>query len=111
MKWHLQCKALKHAPDVAFNSKDVDVKKPETVKKALEAIGGPADAVVMCTDVIPAFELGLELTRKVSAEMASPTCAEHALTFLQHGLFMVVGQPADKIPIHFEYVRSLGLLS
>ncbi|PWO00881.1 GroES-like protein [Tilletiopsis washingtonensis] len=79
------CKALKHAPDVAFNSKDVDVKKPETVKKALEAIGGPADAVVMCTDVIPAFELGLELTRK-------------------HGLFMVVGQPADKIPIHFEYL-------
>lgn len=82
------------------------MKKPETVKKALEAIGGPADAVVMCTDVIPAFELGLELTRKVSREAPLLHMREPALTLFQHGLFMVVGQPADKIPIHFEYVRA-----
>ncbi|CEH18773.1 Alcohol dehydrogenase, class V [Ceraceosorus bombacis] len=59
------CKDLKYPPDEILNAKDVDVKRPETVKKAIESIGGHADAVVLATDTIPACELSLELTKKL----------------------------------------------
>ncbi|CDU22628.1 related to Zn-dependent alcohol dehydrogenases [Sporisorium scitamineum] len=39
----------------------------------------------MCTDVIPAYEFGLAITKN-------------------HGLFMVVGQPNDPIPIHYNHL-------
>ncbi|PWN45038.1 GroES-like protein [Ceraceosorus guamensis] len=79
------CKDLKYPPDEILNAKDVDVKRPETVKKAIESIGGHADAVVLATDTIPACEFSLELTKK-------------------HGLFMVVGQPNLPIPVPFHHL-------
>lgn len=52
------------------------------MQKAVEACGGPADAVIVATDVIPAFTLAFGLVKK-------------------HGLYMVVGQPQEPIPVSF----------
>jgi len=72
-------KSLKYAPDIAIDStKGVDFAKKE--------IGGEGvDATLMATDAIPAHEYGLQLTRK-------------------HGKFVVIGQPFDPIPVHYNHL-------
>ncbi|KAF8577532.1 GroES-like protein [Ramaria rubella] len=72
-------KSLKYAPDYAIDAmKGVDF--------ALQEIGGEGvDATLMATDAIPAHEYGLMLTRK-------------------HGTFVVIGQPFDPIPIHYNHL-------
>lgn len=75
------CKKLPYPPDVAFNSSSVDFNKPDTVKKAVETCG-EVDAVIIATDAIPAYKFGFEMVKK-------------------HGLYCVVGQPADPIPVSF----------
>lgn len=82
-----QCKALPHPPHHILNSSSTDLKDPSSIKKAIEAVGGQADAIIIATDVIPAFDLALQLTKK-------------------HGTFMVVGQPQKPINIPFDQVRS-----
>lgn len=76
------CKSLPYPPDITYNSSSFDPSKPETVSKAVEGCGGNVDAVIMATDAIPAYKFGFELVKK-------------------HGLVMVVGQPADPIPVSF----------
>jgi D-arabinose 1-dehydrogenase-like Zn-dependent alcohol dehydrogenase len=76
------CKTLPYPPDVTFNSSSYDPSNQESVAAAIKACGGHADAVVMATDAIPAYKFGFELVKK-------------------HGLLMVVGQPADPIPVTF----------
>ena len=73
---------MKLAPDVAHNTSKIDPEKPEDVAKVAKAIGGEPDATVVATDLIPAFTLGIWLTKK-------------------HGQLQVVGQPADAIPVPF----------
>ncbi len=58
------CRKLKLAPDVTFNSGKVDVKDEKAVQEAIKQCGGHCDAVIVTTDVIPAFTFGLELTKK-----------------------------------------------
>jgi len=72
-------KNLRYAPDFVIDStKGVDFAKKE--------IGGEgADATLMATDAIPAHEYGLQLTRK-------------------HGTFVVIGQPFDPIPVHYNHL-------
>ncbi|KZO91259.1 GroES-like protein [Calocera viscosa TUFC12733] len=71
-------KSLKHPPDIVINS-------TEGYKAALEKIPWPVDAVLVATDAIPAYEFGLEITRK-------------------HGIFVDVGQPFDPIPVHYRHL-------
>ncbi|SNX84491.1 related to Zn-dependent alcohol dehydrogenases [Melanopsichium pennsylvanicum] len=81
------CKKLPYPPDKIFNSGKIDGHDQEAVEKLVnEQLGGErADAVIMATDVIPAYEFGLAITKN-------------------HGLFMVVGQPNDPIPIHYNHL-------
>ncbi|EPQ28616.1 uncharacterized protein PFL1_03919 [Pseudozyma flocculosa PF-1] len=76
------CRKLPYPPDVAYNSGSVDPKNPKQVSKLLEDIGGPVHAVIVATDVIPAFEVALAILRN-------------------HGLLMVVGQPENPIPVSY----------
>lgn len=76
------CKTLPYPPDVVFNSTSVVPSKADSVDGAVEACGGHADAVIVATDAIPAFQFAFALVKK-------------------HGLLMVVGQPADPIPVTF----------
>ena len=82
------CQSLPYPPHHILNSSSTDLKDPKSVAKAVETLGGLADAVIIATDVIPAFDLGLEIVKK-------------------HGLFMVVGQPRDPIPIPFHQVNMI----
>ncbi|KAJ9479019.1 putative Alcohol dehydrogenase 2 (putative) [Pseudozyma hubeiensis] len=81
------CRSLPYPPDLAINSGNIDGHD----QKALDTFvreklaGQRADATIMCTDVIPAYEFGLGITNN-------------------HGLFMVVGQPNDPIPIHYNHL-------
>ncbi|SJX62992.1 related to Zn-dependent alcohol dehydrogenases [Sporisorium reilianum f. sp. reilianum] len=81
------CRRLPYPPDKAINSGNVDGHDVEAVEQFVEAqLGGTrADATIMCTDVVPAYEFGLAITKT-------------------HGLFMVVGQPAEPIPIHYNHL-------
>ncbi|CBQ73155.1 related to Zn-dependent alcohol dehydrogenases [Sporisorium reilianum SRZ2] len=81
------CASLPYPPDKAINSGNVDGHDVEAVEQFVEAqLGGTrADATIMCTDVVPAYEFGLAITKT-------------------HGLFMVVGQPAEPIPIHYNHL-------
>lgn len=76
------CKKLPYPPDITFNSSFVDLDKPDMIKKAVEACGGEVDAVIIATDAIPAYKFGFDMVKK-------------------HGLYCVVGQPADPIPVSF----------
>lgn len=78
------CRKLRYAPDHAFNAKDIsDPSDGEQIQRVIDAIGGSApDATIVATDVIPAFTLGVWLTKK-------------------HGQLQVVGQPSDPIQIPF----------
>ncbi|EJU00406.1 GroES-like protein [Dacryopinax primogenitus] len=69
---------LKHPPDITINS-------TEGYKGALAKIPWPIDATLVATDAIPAYDFGLEITRK-------------------HGLFVDVGQPFDPIPVHYRHL-------
>jgi len=72
-------KGLKYAPDYAIDA-------TKGIEFALKEIGGEGvDATLMATDSIPAHEYGLNLTRK-------------------HGTFVVIGQPFDPIPVHYNYL-------
>lgn len=81
------CQSLPYPPDKAINSGHIDghdqVAVEKLVKEQLDA--RRADATIMATDVIPAYEFGLAITRN-------------------HGLFMVVGQPKDPIPMHYNHL-------
>ncbi|KAK0520706.1 hypothetical protein OC834_006934 [Tilletia horrida] len=83
-------KGLRLAPDAVANIKDVKASDKERVKKLAEELGGAPDAVIVATDAIPAFELALELVKK-------------------HGLMMVVGQPAEPIPVSYLHVIFKGV--
>lgn len=76
------CKALKYPADVILNSSGLDPSKKQDIAKAVETMGGEADATIVATDIIPAFTLGIWTTKK-------------------HGQLQVVGQPADDIPVNF----------
>lgn len=80
------CRSLPYPPDKTVNSGKIDGHDGKAVEELVQSqLGGErADAVVMCTDVIPAYEFGLAITKN-------------------HGLFMVVGQPKDPIPIHYDH--------
>ncbi|KIJ35816.1 hypothetical protein M422DRAFT_61229 [Sphaerobolus stellatus SS14] len=72
-------RGLKYAPDFAIDA-------TKGVEYALKEIGSEgADATLMATDAIPAYEYGLQLTRK-------------------HGTFVVIGQPFEPIPIHYTHL-------
>lgn len=81
------CKSLPFPPDKTVNSGDIDGHDPDAVQHLVDdqLQGQRADAVIMCTDVIPAYEFGLAITKN-------------------HGLFMVVGQPNTPIPIHYNHL-------
>lgn len=69
-------KGLKYAPDYAIDA-------TKGVEYALQEINDEGvDATIMATDAIPAYSYGLQLTKK-------------------HGTFVVVGQPFESIPIHY----------
>jgi D-arabinose 1-dehydrogenase-like Zn-dependent alcohol dehydrogenase len=76
------CKSLPYPPDVLYNSSEVDLDDPKSVEKAIKSIGDNTDAVIIATDALPAYKLGFEVVKK-------------------HGLFMVIGQPKDPIPVSF----------
>jgi len=76
------CKSLPYPPDVLYNSSKVNLDDSKSVEKAVESIGGNTDAVIIATDALPAYKLGFEVVKK-------------------HGLFMVIGQPKDPIPVSF----------
>ncbi|KAF8589806.1 GroES-like protein [Ramaria rubella] len=72
-------KSLKYAPDFALDA-------TKGVEFALKKIGeGGVDATIMATDAISAHEYGLMLTKK-------------------HGIFVVIGQPFEPIPIHYNHL-------
>lgn len=77
------CSGPPYPPDRAVNSGTIDGHDTAAVEAfvAEKLEGKRADATIMCTDVIPAYEFGLAITKP-------------------HGLFMVVGQPNEPIPIH-----------
>lgn len=77
------CRSLPYLPDVLFNSASVDHSSAISVKEAIEACGGHADAVIVATDALPAFQFAFELVKK-------------------HGLVVVVGQPSAPIPVPFD---------
>lgn len=76
------CKSLPYPPDILYNSSSVDFDKSDSITKAVESCGGNTDAVIIATDALPAYRLGFEVVKK-------------------HGLFMVIGQPKDPIPVSF----------
>ncbi len=80
------CKSLPFPPDKTVNSGNVDGHDDKAVNELVDTqLGGQrADATIMATDVIPAYEFGLAVTKN-------------------HGLFMVVGQPNEPIPIHYNH--------
>jgi len=68
-------RSLKYAPDYIIDA-------TKGIEYALKEVGGQgADATLMATGYIPAYEYGLQLTRK-------------------HGTFVVIGLPEEPIPIH-----------
>ncbi|KIJ48255.1 hypothetical protein M422DRAFT_162844, partial [Sphaerobolus stellatus SS14] len=71
-------KGLKYSSDFALDA-------TKGVEYALKTIGGDVDPTLMATDSIPAHEYGLKLTKK-------------------HGTFVIIGQPTDPIPIHYDYL-------
>lgn len=81
------CRKLPYAPDKAVNSGGIDGHDSTAVSNLIDTHldGVYADATVMCTDVMPAYEFGLALTKP-------------------HGVFMVVGQPDKPIPIHYNHL-------
>lgn len=81
------CRSLPYPPDRTVNSGNIDGHDEEAVQELVSTqLGGHrADATIMCTDVLPAYEFGLAITKN-------------------HGLFMVVGQPEKPIPIHYNHL-------
>ncbi|KAJ1026712.1 hypothetical protein NDA16_002310 [Ustilago loliicola] len=81
------CKSFPYPPDKTVNSGKIDAHDDAAVEKLVteELDGNRADATIMATDVIPAYEFGLAITKN-------------------HGLFMVVGQPNDPIPIYYNHL-------
>ncbi|TKY85876.1 hypothetical protein EX895_005417 [Sporisorium graminicola] len=81
------CRSLRYPPDKAVNSGNIDGHDAAAVDNLVSSeLGGKrADATILCTDVIPAYEFGLAITKN-------------------HGLFLVVGQPNDPIPIHYNHL-------
>ncbi|SPO25494.1 related to Zn-dependent alcohol dehydrogenases [Ustilago trichophora] len=80
------CRSLPYPPDKTVNSGKIDGHDEAAVEKLVkeQLDGSRADATIMATDVISAHEFGLAITKN-------------------HGLFMVVGQPNDPIPIHYNH--------
>lgn len=83
-------RGLRLGPDAAVNIKDAKASDKDAVAKLAKDVGGAPDAIIVATDAIPAFELALELVKK-------------------HGLMMVVGQPADPIPVSYLHVIFKGV--
>lgn len=91
-------KRLKYPPDSTINVKDVNaaaaMKQISSMNKRSEWPG--LDATIVCTDSIPAFLYAADVTRK-------------------HGLLVVVGQPAEPVPVTyksliFRNIRVIGSL-
>lgn len=79
------CRSLSPwAPDLALNTSSVSASSPSSVKALVEHFGeaGEPHAVLVSTDVAPAFELALALARR-------------------HGQVQVVGQPREPIPVPY----------
>lgn len=77
-------KSLKYKPDHVIDA-------TKGVEHALaELKGHDVDAVIMCTDSVPAHEYGLQLVRK-------------------HGTYVVVGQPFEPIPVHYRNLIGKNL--
>lgn len=90
------CQKLRYKPDITFNSSSIDPNKEEDVNKVVTCLGGEPDATIVTTDAIPAFTLGIWITKK-------------------HGQLQVVGQPKDPIqvpfyPLIFRDLRITGSL-
>lgn len=91
-------KSLKFPPDLTLNSKQLDAElalKEITKLKKNNAWPG-IDATIVATDNIPAFTYAADITRK-------------------HGTMVVVGQPADPVPVSyhqliFRNIRVIGSL-
>ncbi|PWZ01812.1 GroES-like protein [Testicularia cyperi] len=79
------CQGLPYPPDAIYNSGKVDAQDQDQIDRIIEELGGsPADATIVATDVLAAFEFGLAITKS-------------------HGLLVVVGQPEKPIPIHYNH--------
>jgi D-arabinose 1-dehydrogenase-like Zn-dependent alcohol dehydrogenase len=102
------CRKLKYAPDVTFNSSKTKVDDQGSVQEAVKARGGYSDAVIVTTDAIPAFTLGLELTKKHGLLMVVSCLSLFLTLHLQraHAISSAfqVGQPEPPIPIPFHHL-------
>lgn len=91
-------KSLKYPPDMIINSKESDAKKAmEQISSLKKNNDWPGlDATIVSTDSVPAFTYAADVTRK-------------------HGLLVVVGQPAEPVPVTyynliFRDIRVIGSL-
>lgn len=91
-------KSMKYPPDMIINSTESDAKQAMKEVSSLKKNNAwpGLDATIVSTDSIPAFTYAADVTRK-------------------HGLVVVVGQPADPIPITyhsliFRDIRVVGSL-
>lgn len=92
-------KSLKYPPTLTLNATETDAKDAMSHISKLEKPNNAwpgLDAVIVATDSIPAFTYAAEVTRK-------------------HGTLVIVGQPADPVPITFHQaifrdIRVIGSL-